>query len=90
MAEESDELKALKASHGKIEEAIQGHLSELGIDGLLTGWVLAVAVTSFDGDDDFDGLYSTQSDGLSKWTQIGMLVSALDSAKIDGLRDDDD
>lgn len=80
-------MKKLKASHAAIEDAIQGHLNELEIDGLMTGWTVTVSLAHLDGDDEFDALYNTQSDGLSKWAHIGMLTSSLDSVKEYGLQD---
>lgn len=86
---EEEEIKALKASHGKIDDAIREHITELGIEGLVTGWFLGAAVTTFDGEDDYDGLYATQSDGLSKWTLIGLATMVLQAAKGEGDRVDD-
>lgn len=84
-----DAIKRLKASHGAIEEALQGHMNELEIDGVLTNWVIVAAITAFEDGDELDCLYTTQSDGISKWTHIGMLTSALDSTKRDGVYGED-
>lgn len=83
---EEEELAALKASHGKIDDAIRDHISELGVEGLVTGWFLGASVTTFDEGEEYDGLYATQSEGLSKWTLIGLATKVLDSAKGDSDR----
>lgn len=86
MSTEDDELRRLKASHTAIEDALQAHLNELEIEGLLTGWVLVASLTHLGGDEDYDALYSSQSDGLSKWSHIGMLMSSLETIKDYGLQ----
>lgn len=85
---ESDAMKAIKTTHGKIEDAIQEHVTALQIDGVLTGWSVVVSLASVQEDDEFDALYRTQSDGLSKWAHIGMLTSALESEKTQGVFSD--
>lgn len=85
---EDDELKKIKASHRGVEDAIQLHLNDLGIHGLVTGWTLSIALASNDeAGDEIDSLYTTQSEGLSRWSHIGMLISSLDSIKDYGEQD---
>lgn len=83
-----DELKALKTTHNQIETAIGEHMAALELPGFLTGWIVTATITSLEEGEEFDGLYQTHSDGLTKWSHIGMLVSALDSAKEGGYSDE--
>lgn len=85
MSDENDDMKRLKASHAAIEDAVREHITELEIDGVLTGWSVVVSIASMQEDEEYDALYRTQSDGLSKWAHIGMLTSALESEKNQGL-----
>lgn len=85
--EDSETFKEIRASHDLIDTAIREHVEKIGIEGIITGWVLTAAITSFDEDaEELDGLYSTQSNGLSKWPMIGMLRIALKSAEEEGFQ----
>jgi hypothetical protein len=87
----SDESKfeAAKASHDAIDKAICQHISDLGIEGLTTGWTIVASIASVEGDHELDGMYSSQSNGLSKWALVGLLTVALESAKTEGLYADE-
>lgn len=80
MTDEAED-KTLKISHAAIEDAIRHHMNALEINGILTGWVLGASITHFDEGEEYDGLYSTTSDSLSKWANIGITTMMLDSAK---------
>jgi hypothetical protein len=80
MTDDAEE-KALKISHAAIEDAIREHMQALEINGILTGWVLGASITHFDEGEEYDGLYSTTSDSLSKWANIGITTMLLDGAK---------
>lgn len=82
---DKESLEALKASHDAIDKAICEHIAELEIDGLVTGWTVVASIASVEGDHELDGLYSSQSNGLSKWALVGLLTVALESAKTEGL-----
>lgn len=77
-------IKAAKKSHDDIDAAICQHVSDLGIDGIVTGWNIVASIASIDGETEFDGMYSSQSNGLSKWSLIGLLRMALKGAEEDG------
>jgi hypothetical protein len=81
---EDDLVKAAKESHAAIDDAVREHLGNVGITGIGTGWILVVAVTDFDDGDELDGMLSTNSDGLSKWSKIGLLSTALHQEQIEG------
>lgn len=69
--------KAAKDSHAAVEDAIRQHLTDCGVSGIATGWYLVAAVTDFAEGTELDGLYTTNSDGLSKWSRVGLLSVAL-------------
>lgn len=81
---DEEKLKAVKKSHNEIDNAISQHVADLGIEGFVTGWTLTASIASVDSDVEYDGLYSTQSDGLNKWHQIGLLNMALKGATEEG------
>ena len=81
---EDEQIKAVKASHNAIDEAVSRHCADLGIEGFVTGWTLTASIASVDAEVEYDGLYSTQSDGLNKWHLIGLLNMALKGATEDG------
>lgn len=78
---DSDDDKTLKLTHDGIEDAIRSHLTALEIDGFVTGWTLGVAITHFEEGEEYDGIFATTSNSLSKWTNIGLTTMMLDSAK---------
>lgn len=78
------EDKALKESHNLLDDAVRGHVAAVGVEGLVTGWVLVAAVAEYTETDELDGMWSSTSDGLSKWVHVGLLDMALHNAKRDG------
>lgn len=80
----SDAVDARKQSHDAIEDAVRQHITDLEIEGVVTGWVIAISIAAMDDGDEFDMMYSTHSAGLSKWAEIGLLSVTLDGAKRDG------
>lgn len=81
MTDDNAEEIALKRGHAAIEDAIRDHLRLLEVEGILTGWVVGASITHFDEGDEYDGLYSTTSESLSKWANIGIVTMMLDAAK---------
>lgn len=82
--DEEAAIDARKKSHDAIDDAIRQHLSDLDIPGICTGWVVVTSISAMEEEDEFDMMYSTQSDGLTKWAQVGLLTMSLDGAKRDG------
>jgi hypothetical protein len=88
-AENDDEIEAelsktAKKSHAAIDDAIRQHMTDLGITGVGTGWVLLVSITDFDETGEVDGIFDTHSDGLSKWAKTGLLSFALSQQNSEG------
>lgn len=84
MSDEQDDEKALKASHNLLDDAVRSHVSKVGVEGLVTGWVLIAAVAEYTETDELDGMWCSTSDSLSKWVHVGLLDMALHNAKRDG------
>lgn len=90
MTDSEDKVEARKKSHSAIEDAIRQHLADLEIPGILTGWTVSTSISAMEDGEEMDMMYSTQSDGLSKWALVGLLTMSLDGAKRDGYIDTDE
>lgn len=89
MSDNDDKLNAkARQSHSAIEDAARQHVADLEVRGVVTGWCIAISISAVEDGEEFDMMYSTHSDGLSKWAQVGLLTMSLDGAKRDGYIDD--
>lgn len=71
-------IKAARESRNVLDEAVRQHMKDVDVTGLITGWVLIAAVTDFtDEGTETDGMFATNSDGLTKWSRVGLLSVAL-------------
>lgn len=82
--ETTQQARKAKQSHDEIENAICQHIADIGIEGIVTGWTISASIAMMEGESEFDGMYTTQSNAMSKWQLIGLLVMALRGAQEDG------
>jgi hypothetical protein len=85
--DKDNEKAILKATHSAIDDAVRSHIESVGVDGIVTGWTLTASVASVDDGEEYDGMYTTTSDGLTKWSHVGLLSVALKNAHSDGFLD---
>jgi hypothetical protein len=75
--------KVARASHGAIDDALRNHAAAMKIEGTITAWTLIASTLRVDANDEYESLFVATSQGISQFTQIGILSTALEHAKGD-------
>lgn len=86
MSESKAERAArVKHAHNALDTAICEYMDAKGQSGIVTSWTMAVGTALIEDGEEYDGFKAISSSSISRWTAIGLLRTALNSAEHDGL-----
>lgn len=81
----ADREAKVKHAHNALDTAICEYMEAKGQSGIVTSWTMAVGTALIEDGEEYDGFKAVSSSSISRWTAIGLLRTALNSAEHDGM-----